>query len=137
MRLVLIFNLQKNIEQSIKLLLICPKMQGLLNLEDYKAYINNANEINIPVLNKKNLINVTFSQLTSSICIATSFLQALIDLSELQFVSSPDLSNKSYNCIYTHKIIVFNKMFNISWEVYCLDIFFSLVFTTKRIDKSI
>lgn len=31
-----------------------------LNLKDYKTYINNKKEINIPILEKKSLINTVF-----------------------------------------------------------------------------
>lgn len=79
----LTFNLYKGIEQSMKLLLICQKSQKPLNLGDYKTYINNSRETSIPASEKKSLIDADSLQLAISICAATIFEQALIDLLKL------------------------------------------------------
>lgn len=60
MQSVLTFNLYEDIEQSIKLLLVYQKVLKSHNLENSKAYINNARKTSIIVLEKKSLIDATF-----------------------------------------------------------------------------
>lgn len=67
MRPILTFILYKDIDQFIRLLLVCQNAQTLLNLGDYKAYINNVKEINIFISEKKSPVDTAFPQLISSV----------------------------------------------------------------------
>lgn len=129
------FNLHKGIKRSIKLLLVCRKVQEPLNLEDYKVYINNIRETSISASDKESSIDAASPQLTLGICAATIFQQALMNPPESQFIRSPGFSDKSHNCAYARKVIALNKAFDIFLGAYCLDTFTFLVFTTETIDK--
>lgn len=135
MRSVLIFNLHKGIEQSMKLLSVCRKALKPLNLGDYKAYINDARETSIPASEKKSPIDAASPRLTPGVHAATTFQQALMDPPELQFVPSPGLSDESHNRAHVHEVIALNKAFNIFSGAYCLDILSSLILTIEAVDE--
>ena len=98
MRSVLTFNLFEDIEQWMKLLLVCRKMRKKLNLEDYKPYSSNGEDMSIPKSEKKSPINISSPQLTLSICATSIFYLALVNSPESLFIASPELSNIQHNC---------------------------------------
>lgn len=115
--------------------MVCQELRKSLNLGDYKAYINNLRETSISTLEKKSLINIVFLWLASSICMATSFEQTLMDLLELQFVLSSDLFDKSHSCAYVCKLIALSKTFDIFLKAYFLDTLSSPIFTIEVVNK--
>lgn len=76
-----------------------------------------------------------FPQLTLNICATTIFQQAVMDPPELQFFSSPGLSNNSYNCANACEVIALNKAFDIFSEAYCFDTPPASVHITEVVDK--
>lgn len=83
----------------------------------------------------KSPINAVSLRLVLSICIASTFNQALIKFLKSQFVPSLDLFDDQHNCYHARKNIAINKEFGIYSGPYHLDILFLLVFTIKTIDK--
>lgn len=79
-------------------------------------------------------IDTTSLQLAPSVCVASTFHQVLVKPSELQFVSSPDLSNNQHNCHYAHEVIVINKEFGIYPGPYYFDSLSSFVLPAKTVD---
>lgn len=132
---VLTFDLYEGIEQLVKLLLVYQKAQKPLNLGFYEAYVNNTTTLPLSEIEYKSSINVASPWLTSSICMASTFDKALVESRELQFVSSPSLSNNQYNCHHACKVIVINKEFGIYPDPYYLDTFSPPVFPIEAIDK--
>lgn len=117
----------------MKVLLVCENALKTLNLEDYKAYINNVKEITILALEKESPIDATFLWLTPDFRATTTFQQALMDLLKLQFVSSPGLSDKSHNHMHMRKVITLNKAFNNFPRAYSLNTLFLPLFWTTSI----
>lgn len=119
----------------VKLLFIYQKAQKLLNLRFYKAYINDTTMLLLPEIEYKSSINTVSPQLVPNICMANMFNQALIELLESQFISSPGLFNNQYNYHHTCKVIAINKEFGIYPSPYYLDTFSPPIVIAKAVDK--
>lgn len=87
------FNLLENIEQLIKLILICEKGRNGLNLEDYKPYTDDKKNKNISKSKRKSLINIANLQFISGIYSNKKFYQILIDPLKSQYINNPELFN--------------------------------------------
>lgn len=89
MRLILTFDINKKIEQSIKFALIYWKVRKFLILREHKIYISNTKEANIFVFLVKSIINTVFLQLTPNILYNNHFLISTNKFSKVKLYSKP------------------------------------------------